>query len=97
MSVFVGIDVGGTNTDAVIIETKANSGQYRVIAARKCPSTSEGVVDALKAVLPSIHERSQRSVVGVFIGTTQFVNAILERSEHLSKVVYTYLCLFVLL
>lgn len=84
MSLFVGIDVGGTNTDAVVVSVEDS--QYRVVAARKAPSTKDGVVEALKAVMPSVRQSNQ-NIVGVFVGTTQFVNAILERSERLSKVV----------
>lgn len=82
MSHFVGVDVGGTNTDAVLCH--GDKGVYRVVAAHKAPSVREkGVVDALRAVLVPEVDRSE--IAGVFIGTTQFINAVVER-RHLSKV-----------
>jgi membrane protein insertase Oxa1/YidC/SpoIIIJ len=82
MSFFVGVDVGGTNTDAVLC--RGEKGVYSVVAARKAPSVREqGVVDALRGVLVAEVEPSQ--IAGIFIGTTQFINAVVER-RHLSKV-----------
>jgi DUF917 family protein/N-methylhydantoinase A/oxoprolinase/acetone carboxylase beta subunit len=81
-SYFVGVDVGGTNTDAVLC--RGENGVYSVVAARKAPSVREqGVVEALRAVL--VPEVEQSQIAGIFIGTTQFINAVVER-RHLSKV-----------
>ena len=71
----IGVDVGGTNTDAVIMD-----GQ-QVLSAHKTPTTadlSEGIVSAIGAVL----DRSgiEANAVGqVMIGTTHFTNAFIER------------------
>lgn len=88
MSYVIGIDVGGTNTDAVVVEIDDVAQQYKIVAARKAPSTANGVIIALKEVIPAVRELDR--LVGVFVGTTQFVNAIVERSEHLSKVVMRF-------
>ncbi|HEY0607009.1 MAG TPA: hydantoinase/oxoprolinase family protein, partial [Herpetosiphonaceae bacterium] len=71
----VGIDVGGTNTDAVLMQ--GNS----VLAKIKTPTTPDvfsGIVTALRFLIerePSALER----ISAVMIGTTHFTNAIVER------------------
>lgn len=74
MSVRIGIDVGGTNTDAVLLDD-ANT----ILASVKRPTTLDietGVVDALNAVLVG-HDPA--SVTLAMLGTTQCTNAIVER------------------
>jgi N-methylhydantoinase A/oxoprolinase/acetone carboxylase beta subunit len=76
----IGIDVGGTNTDAVAIEGG------RVVAQVKRQTTEDilsGVAGALGAIVRSVGADDVHSVV---IGTTQFMNAILE-ARRLSPVV----------
>ncbi|MFG1700580.1 hydantoinase/oxoprolinase N-terminal domain-containing protein [Nonomuraea sp. NPDC049309] len=71
----IGIDVGGTNTDAVVLDAGG-----RVIAKAKRPTTPEvtgGLRAALDAVLAQVEDRSQ--VTRVMLGTTHATNAILER------------------
>src|SRR5574341_838245 len=66
----VGIDVGGTNTDAVRL-----SGE-RIVATAKVPTTADiegGIVAALARV------RGGEAVDRVHIGTTAFTNALVER------------------
>lgn len=73
-SVRLGIDVGGTNTDAVLVD-QGN----RVLASAKRPTTSDiqtGVTGALHAVLEGRDPRSVRLAV---LGTTQCTNAIVQR------------------
>jgi len=75
----IGIDVGGTNTDAVLVE----DGQ--VLASHKTPTTRDiasGLVRALEAVLPAT--RRDR-IDAIIIGTTQLTNALVER-RHLQHV-----------
>ncbi|RIK93679.1 MAG: hydantoinase subunit beta [Proteobacteria bacterium] len=77
----IGIDVGGTNTDAVLLEGR------RVRAWRKAPTTadvSHGIIDAITDVLGQA-QASPGDIDCVMIGTTQFTNAIVER-RHLLKV-----------
>ena len=72
-----GIDVGGTNTDAVLMDGR------RVVATAKAPTTpdiTQGMVAALEQVL--IHSGiAADSLAAVMIGTTHFVNAVVTRRE----------------
>jgi N-methylhydantoinase A/oxoprolinase/acetone carboxylase beta subunit len=71
----LGIDVGGTNTDAVLVAGRT------VLASAKRPTTgdvSSGIVSATRAVLDAAAV-SAADVQGVMIGTTHFVNALVER------------------
>ena len=77
----IGIDVGGTHTDAVILD------KDKVIAATKA-LTSADVISGVTNALDEILKQSaiqQSAIKTVMIGTTQFTNAIIERRE-LSKV-----------
>ncbi|TNM67342.1 hydantoinase/oxoprolinase family protein [Streptomyces sp. NP160] len=70
----IGIDVGGTNTDAVLVEGS------RVLAGVKT-STTEDVssgIDAALAALADAHPFEAGHVRAVMIGTTHFINALVE-------------------
>ncbi|BBG02847.1 MULTISPECIES: hydantoinase/oxoprolinase N-terminal domain-containing protein [Pseudonocardia] len=77
----IGIDVGGTNTDAVLLGDDASgSGPGRVLAAVKSSTTDDvtsGIVGAL-AGLQQRHPFTPSDVEAVMIGTTHFVNALVE-------------------
>lgn len=72
----LGIDVGGTNTDAVLIDD-----QLRVAASVKQPSTK----DVYSGILAAVHTILEESGVDrtqirqAMLGTTQCTNAIVER------------------
>ncbi|MEM7799032.1 MAG: hydantoinase/oxoprolinase family protein [Chloroflexota bacterium] len=73
----IGIDVGGTNTDAVVLSGKA------VVASTKVVTTSDittGILDALAKVL-STPGVNPSDVDGVMIGTTHFINAVVQRRD----------------
>jgi len=73
----IGIDVGGTNTDAVLIE------DGRVAAAVKAPTSADvtgGIVDAL-ARLGAATPLAAMRIDAVMIGTTHFMNAVVERRQ----------------
>ncbi|MFC4122718.1 hydantoinase/oxoprolinase N-terminal domain-containing protein [Nonomuraea zeae] len=74
----IGIDVGGTNTDAVVLDAAD-----RVIAKAKRPTTRDvtaGLRAALDAVLALVQEGAgQDRITRVMLGTTHATNAILER------------------
>jgi N-methylhydantoinase A/oxoprolinase/acetone carboxylase beta subunit len=77
----IGIDVGGTNTDAVLIE------DGKVAGAVKAPTSEDvttGILDSLKALGASGGLAGKR-IDGVMIGTTHFINAVVQR-RHLTKV-----------
>ncbi|MBD3144874.1 hydantoinase/oxoprolinase family protein [Microbispora bryophytorum] len=74
----VGIDVGGTNTDAVVLDD-----DDRVLATAKRP-TSPDVTGGLRAVLDAVlaglpEPGLEKLVKRVMLGTTHATNAILER------------------
>jgi len=72
----LGVDVGGTNTDAVIMDA-----DDRVIAKAKVPGTADitsGIVTAIDAVLGTPGVEPQR-ISHVMLGTTHATNAVLER------------------
>lgn len=73
----IGIDVGGTNTDAVLMDGAA------VISSTKTPTTanvSAGIAKALRGVIADSGIDSAR-IDGVMIGTTHFTNAVVERKR----------------
>ena len=68
----IGIDVGGTNTDAVLIDGT------RILAGVKVPTTTDvgtGIREALTALLPSL---GGGRVTAIVIGTTHFTNALIQ-------------------
>jgi N-methylhydantoinase A/oxoprolinase/acetone carboxylase beta subunit len=72
----LGIDVGGTNTDAVILDRSD-----RVLAKAKVPTTPEvtgGIVAALDAVISTPGIDAAR-ITHAMLGTTHATNAVLER------------------
>lgn len=78
----IGIDVGGTNTDAVLL-----NGQDEVIASVKTHTTVDiqtGINNAIKAVLKK-SQIDPKSIKQAMLGTTQCTNAIVER-KGLAKV-----------
>ena len=71
---FIGVDVGGTNTDAVMMDG------VTLLAKAKLPTTPDitsGIMDVLKDVLAQ--RPPHGTVDGVMVGTTHFTNALLER------------------
>ncbi|MEM1230588.1 MAG: hydantoinase/oxoprolinase family protein [Pseudomonadota bacterium] len=73
----IGIDVGGTNTDAVLMRGRD------VLAATKQPTTADvtsGVRVAIAEIL-RLSGEAPSSVRAVMVGTTHFVNAFVQRRE----------------
>ena len=71
----LGVDVGGTNTDAVLVRDRS------LVASFKTPTTSDvetGVFQAIHALLQSAGIGAF-AIASVVIGTTQFTNAFIER------------------
>ncbi len=65
----IGIDVGGTNTDAALVDGRD------VVAAVKAP-TSDDVLSGIAAALAGVPHDNVDSVI---IGTTHFTNAVVQR------------------
>lgn len=77
----LGIDVGGTNTDAVLVDDD------KVLHAVKTATTREvgdGIVTALKRLVTESKVDPDK-VDAVMIGTTHFTNAVVQR-RHVAKV-----------
>ncbi len=75
---FIGVDVGGTNTDAVLMDGS------RLVGAAKLPTTADVTDGIVNAVTELLRQHPSREQVGaVMVGTTHFTNALLER-RHLS-------------
>ncbi|KAK5055424.1 hypothetical protein LTR84_013174 [Exophiala bonariae] len=86
----IGVDVGGTNTDAVIVDTTAQDRSKCVVAAHKTPTTSPNVTTGIENAVRHVLEQSKvpvEQISSVAIGTTHFINAVIEHDRrHLSKV-----------
>jgi N-methylhydantoinase A/oxoprolinase/acetone carboxylase beta subunit len=75
----IGIDVGGTNTDAVLMRERL------ILGAVKTPTTPN-VTDGIVTALQMLVEQTQLQpddVQAVMLGTTHFTNAVVER-KHLN-------------
>jgi len=78
----LGIDVGGTNTDAVLIDD-----EMKVVAEVKIPTTEDihsGILDAMKKIL-EISGVNREQIKQAMLGTTQCTNSIIER-KNLAKI-----------
>ncbi len=76
MTYKLGVDVGGTNTDATLIDENLN-----VVASVKRHTTPE-VYDGILAAITAVLEESgvnRADIVQAMLGTTQCTNAIVER------------------
>lgn len=84
----IGIDVGGTHTDAVLLADN------EVVASTKALTTADvltGITNALDTIIADTGV-SEGQIEAMMIGTTQFTNAVVERRE-LSKVAAVRICL----
>ncbi len=77
----IGIDVGGTNTDAVLIE---DGKVRRAVKAPTSEDVTTGILQALKRLGATVALKDKK-IDGVMIGTTHFINAVVQR-RHLTKV-----------
>ena len=75
MNLRLGIDVGGTNTDAVVLDEKAN-----LLAAFKSPTTADvtgGIRNAIGGIVTEHPNLDLGAIKHAMLGTTQCTNAIL--------------------
>ncbi|KAB8264286.1 hypothetical protein BDV32DRAFT_117604 [Aspergillus pseudonomiae] len=89
-SVRIGVDVGGTNTDAVLIDLGQRDAPSRGIrSSHKAPTSPDvttGIQEAINTVLRDSRVAPE-NVASVTIGTTAFLNSVLEQDpRRLSKV-----------
>ena len=70
----LGIDTGGTFTDAVLVEL----GSSRVVASAKAPTTRHDLADGIIAAVRRLPERERERVALVSLSTTLATNAIVE-------------------
>ncbi|KAG8162146.1 hypothetical protein KVR01_007911 [Diaporthe batatas] len=89
----IGVDVGGTNTDGVIIDpTQSTSSPNKGILAHHKAPTTTNPSDGINAAITHMFTASDppinpADVASVTIGTTHFVNAVVERdAARLCKV-----------
>lgn len=73
----IGIDVGGTHTDAVVLDEQDVVASTKVLTSA---NVKDGIVNALDEVL-SESKVDRAAIAAVMIGTTQFTNAVIERRE----------------
>ena len=70
---FIGVDVGGTNTDAVLMDGN------NLLGAAKVPTTEDVTAGIVHAVTELFAQLTPGVVVdAVMVGTTHFTNALLE-------------------
>ncbi len=75
----IGVDVGGTNTDAVVMDG------VQVVGWTKTPTTPDvgrGIITALQQLLDQT-QALKSQITTVMIGTTHFTNAVVERRRLL--------------
>ena len=75
----IGIDVGGTNTDAVLMDGNDVLAWHKSTTSQ---DVSSGIVAAMQHVLERAGQRAS-DVLAVMIGTTHFTNAVVERRRLL--------------
>ncbi|KAL4235016.1 hypothetical protein ACF0H5_006654 [Mactra antiquata] len=92
--VIIGVDVGGTNTDAVIVE---KGKEDPVIIGKSKTLTTDDVTSGVKAAIHNAiidsreHSGNDLAVLQINIGTTHFINAVVE-GRYLAKVSVVRLC-----
>ena len=76
----IGVDVGGTNTDAVVMSSET------VVAGAKSPTTTDILSGVENSILSALTQANKKpdDIEALIIGTTHFVNAIVQR-KNLAK------------
>ena len=73
----IGIDVGGTNSDAVLL---ADNEVRHAVKTPTSADTTSGIVTALRQLLAECSE-ARAGIDAVMIGTTHFTNAVAQRRD----------------
>lgn len=93
----IGIDVGGTNTDGVLLDpTKFSEHNRGVIRHYKSVTTADvstGIEHTIEGLFDRLESHSKQDVRAVTIGTTHFINAVIEQDKaRLDPVAVLRLC-----
>ncbi|UJR08010.1 hypothetical protein I4U23_012288 [Adineta vaga] len=83
----IGVDVGGTNTDAVLLRIEHDQ-LPKVVATIKTVTTADvfsGMINSVQQVI------NDNEITAIMVGTTHFINALLQRRQ-LAKVCIIRLC-----
>ena len=81
----IGIDVGGTNTDSVLINNNKIESSFKT-------NTSENISNSVKlSISEVIQNQPKEKINSIIIGTTHLINDLLER-KNLSKTGVIRLC-----
>jgi DUF917 family protein len=93
------IDVGGTNTDAVLLEQDLVEGAIKILARVKIATLRSSVTDSVMSVIDAVLSIAEcaghkviREKINIHLGTTHFANALRQR-EELEKVALIRLAL----
>ncbi|BFZ58753.1 hypothetical protein PYCC9005_005818 [Savitreella phatthalungensis] len=84
MSLRIGVDVGGTNTDAVLLDAAQKDSNSRGVLASYKHATTADVTDGIERAIRSVIASSAinpAQISAITIGTTHFINAVLERDR----------------
>jgi len=73
----IGVDVGGTNTDAVLMDGPKVVGWFKTPTT---PDVTAGITAAIRTVLDQTEVPTDQ-IKAVMIGTTHFTNAVVERKR----------------
>ncbi|TCZ78398.1 hydantoinase/oxoprolinase family protein [Paenibacillus albiflavus] len=78
----IGIDVGGTNTDSALLDSKLNT--IHTVKVHTTSDVNEGIVESVRQLLEE-SKLNPAQVRYAMLGTTHCTNAILQR-KHLGRV-----------
>lgn len=84
----IGIDVGGTNTDAVLVDGDKILGAYKAETTQDVITGVQNALNELIKIQPDLAKKPD----AVMIGTTHFINAVVQR-KHINKVGIIRICL----
>ena len=74
MTLRLGIDVGGTNTDAVLVDDLG-----KVLAVHKAPTTADPMDGISAAIAAVVTDNERGRIAQAMLGTTHSANAIIQR------------------
>ncbi|KKY24432.1 putative n-methylhydantoinase a acetone beta subunit [Phaeomoniella chlamydospora] len=92
----IGVDVGGTNTDSVVLHPgQAREPQRGVLGAFKTPTTQDVTHGIVRAIEGALYQSAiaREAVSAVMIGTTHFINSVVQADDlNLRKVALLRIC-----